>query len=153
MTTGTFTSGSRSPDVAEADRARLEAAWHPRCVVCGPARDGALGVHFTTNGEGPSVAATFDCDPRFEGYDGQLHGGIVSCLLDGATAHCLFALGRVAYTADLSVRYRQPVRIGRPAVVTGRLERSRGRLHTLTAELLQDGVVRATARARFLEGR
>lgn len=139
--------------MAEAERARFKEAWHPHCVVCGPPREGALGLHFTMDGEGPSVAATFECDARFEGYSGQLHGGIVSCLLDGAMAHCLFAMGRVAYTADLSVRYRQAVRIGRPALVKARLEHSRGRLHTLTAELVQDDVVRATARARFLEGR
>ena len=34
---------------------------------------------------GDAVEATFDCDPRYAGYDGILHGGIVASVLDSAS--------------------------------------------------------------------
>jgi acyl-CoA thioesterase FadM len=65
--------------------------------------------------------------------------------------HCLVALGREAVTAELTVRFRHPVATGRPATVRARLERERAPFYRLRAELVQDGVVKAAATAKFLE--
>lgn len=124
---------------------------HPHCVVCSPTNDRGLAVHYRPSPDGPGVEASFPCDPAFEGYVGQLHGGVICSLLDGAMVHCLFQAGRRAYTAELTVRFRGAVVTGTPAVVRGRIERSRGRLHFAAAELVQDGVLKAVARAKFLE--
>jgi acyl-coenzyme A thioesterase PaaI-like protein len=108
-------------------------------------------VRYLPSPDGPGVEAIFPCDPAFEGYAGQLHGGVVCSLLDGAMVHCLFQTGRTAYTAELTVRFRGTVVTGTAALVRGRIERSRGRLHFTAAELVQDGDVKAVARAKFLE--
>jgi acyl-coenzyme A thioesterase PaaI-like protein len=110
-------------------------------------------VRYQPSDDGQGVTAVFPCDPVFDGYAGHLHGGVVCSLLDGAMVHCLFQRGRIGYTAELSVRFRGTVATGTRALVRGRLERSRGRMHVVTAELSQDGVVKATARAKFLEHR
>jgi acyl-coenzyme A thioesterase PaaI-like protein len=124
---------------------------HPHCIVCSPANGRGLAVTYGPAPDGRAVEATFPCDPGFEGYEGQLHGGVVCSLLDGAMVHCLFHVGLTAYTAELSVRFREAVVTGRPATVRGWLERSRGRLHVTAAEITQDGAVKAVARAKFLE--
>jgi acyl-coenzyme A thioesterase PaaI-like protein len=65
--------------------------------------------------------------------------------------HCLFGLGRTAVTAELTVRFKLPVATGRTATVRARLERDLGPLYLLEAELVQDGVVKVVASAKFME--
>lgn len=131
------------------DRARL----HPRCVVCGSGNAHGLGLAFVPAADGDGVEAVFDCRKSVEGYEGLVHGGVITMLLDGAMAHCLFHLGCVAHTGELAVRFKSPVFVGRDARVRAWQERSRGRLHVLSAQLSQDGRVKAVAKAKFLEAR
>jgi hypothetical protein len=132
--------------------ARPGAAYHPNCVVCGSANPRGLDLRFTPLADG-SVVADVPCEPALEGYPGMLHGGIVSAVLDGAMANCLFHAGITGHTGRLSVRFRQPVEAGRPATVSARLARSRQRAAELSAELTQDGRTKASASAVFmLEG-
>ena len=123
---------------------------HPGCVVCGGANECGLRPRYTP-GDGKGVEALLDCDASLEGYGGRLHGGIIAAALDGAMTHCLFAHGRTALTAELVVKYKHPVAIGRPARVRAWLERDLGPLYLLQAELVQDGVVKAAASAKFIE--
>jgi acyl-coenzyme A thioesterase PaaI-like protein len=130
---------------------RVDAASaHPGCFVCGGANERGLRLRYAA-AEGDAVQADLDCDGSLEGYGGRLHGGVIAAALDGAMTHCLFALGRTAVTAELTVRFKHPVPTGRPAVVRARLERDLGPLYLLEAELVQDGVVKASASAKFLE--
>jgi acyl-coenzyme A thioesterase PaaI-like protein len=123
---------------------------HPGCVVCGGANDRGLRLRYAP-GDGNRVQAELNCDGSLEGYGGRLHGGIIAAALDGAMTHCLFALGRTAVTAELTVRFRHPVATGRPATVRARLERDLGPLYLLEAELVHDGVIKAVASAKFME--
>jgi acyl-coenzyme A thioesterase PaaI-like protein len=97
------------------------------------------------------VEAHFDCARIFEGYSHRIHGGVIAALLDGAMTNCLFAHGRVAVTAELTVRYRYPVMTDHQATVRAWIRESSHRLHRVRAELLQDGQLLARATARFLE--
>jgi acyl-coenzyme A thioesterase PaaI-like protein len=123
---------------------------HPGCVVCGGANERGLRLRYAP-ADGSGVQAVLDCDSSLEGYGGRLHGGVIAAALDGAMTHCLFALGRTAVTAELVVKYKHPVAIGRPATVRARLERDLAPLYLLQAELVQDGVVKAAASAKFME--
>jgi len=129
----------------EATRSRA----HGDCVVCSGDHPGGLRLRFACDGEG-GVEATFACDRIWEGYPDTVHGGIVSSLLDGAMTNCLFAAGQVALTAELTVRFREPLRVGTPAKVRAWIERSHPRLQTLAAEVVQDGRIKATAVAKFI---
>jgi acyl-coenzyme A thioesterase PaaI-like protein len=123
---------------------------HPACFVCGGTNQRGLRLRYLAC-DGNGVQAELGCDASLEGYGGRLHGGVITAALDGAMTHCLFALGRKAVTAELIVRFRHPVTTGRPATVRARLERDLGPLYLLQAELVQDGVVKAVASAKFLE--
>lgn len=127
---------------------RTRRQCHGQCLACG-APDG-LGLRFAVRGDG-SVEATFACPQRHQGYPDILHGGVTSALLDSAMTNCLFARGLRAVTAELTVRFRHPVRLGRTVLVRARLTRSQTPLHVLAAELIQDGQVRATAEGKFME--
>jgi acyl-coenzyme A thioesterase PaaI-like protein len=80
----------------------------------------------------------------------MIHGGIVSTLLDAAMTNCLFALGHVAVTADLHVRFRHPLSTGQDAVVRAWVTRAAVPLFILEAQITQDGNIKATAVGKFM---
>jgi uncharacterized protein (TIGR00369 family) len=125
---------------------------HANCIVCGRNNPRGLRVQFSLAGDG-GVEASFDCQKVFEGYDNHLHGGVIAALLDGAMMNCLFAHGHLAVTAELTIRYRQPVAIGRPATVRAWIRQSSHGLHRMQAELQQDNRLLVSAKATFLDRR
>lgn len=134
----------------EQHRRSLQQQTHRHCYACGAPERGGLGLEFITQADG-SVAATWQCPPNYQSYEGILHGGVIATLLDGAMVHALFAQGVVAHTADLHVRYRHPVIIGQEIQITARKDTASGPLHVLSAEIAQNGVVCASARAKFMQ--
>jgi uncharacterized protein (TIGR00369 family) len=135
------------PAAGHADKA---ATWHPACVVCASCNAKGLGVRFEAAAD-RSVRGTFQCDCCYQGYPGRLHGGVIAMLLDAAMTHCLFARGIEAVTARLSVQYRRAVKVGRVALVRGRLTEEQEPLYRLGAVLVQEGEVRASATGLFFK--
>jgi uncharacterized protein (TIGR00369 family) len=123
---------------------------HRRCFVCGSENPQGLRLEFAALSDG-SVSAVFPCHSVLQGYDGLLHGGIISCLLDGAMTNCLFSKGIIATTGHLEVRFLHPVVIDTPARVIARVTRSRPPLHFVEAELLQGGTLLVRATGKFME--
>lgn len=146
--------GGLDPE-AEAAQARLDASkfnQHPHCVVCWDRHPFGLQVDFRATGA-HTVEGRFGCGKFYEGYESVVHGGIVSSLLDGAMASCILAKGLEAYTVELRVRFRGAVATGIPAIIRGQWIQSAGPIHLLHATLEQDGKIKASARAKFLEGK
>lgn len=137
-------------DSAKTDLAKIRARVHANCMVCSLSSKSGLGLEFMLSENG-SVQATFSCDKAFEGYANVLHGGLISCMLDGAMTNCMFAHGYAAVTAELTVRFHHPVVIGEFATVRAWIDRSRSGLHVLKAEVVQNQQVRATAVGKFME--
>ena len=107
-------------------------------------------MKFTVHND-ESVSASFLGHSALEGFPGFLHGGIIALLLDGAMMNCLFARGQVAMTGELKVRYRKPVIIGRKMLIRAWILQSLSPLHLLAAELKQEGCIKTTASAKFVE--
>lgn len=139
-------------DSAKTDLAKIRARVHANCMVCSLSSKSGLGLEFMLSEDG-SVQATFSCDKAFEGYANVLHGGLISCIIDGAMTNCMFAHGHVAVTAELNVRFQNSVVIGEPATVRAWIDRSRSGLHVLKAEVVQNQQVKATAVGKFMEQR
>jgi uncharacterized protein (TIGR00369 family) len=134
----------------QAELTRVRGQAHANCVVCRPLRERGLGLKFAVSEDG-SVQAAFGCDKGLEGYEGVLHGGVVSCLLDGAMTNCMFAHGHEKVTAELTVRFLHPVVTGEPATLRAWIDRSGSRLHVVNAEIVQTGQVKATAVGKFMD--
>jgi acyl-coenzyme A thioesterase PaaI-like protein len=78
------------------------------CFVCGP--DNPRGLHLEfQGGEGGEMTAEWIPEREMEGYEGIIHGGLVSTVLDEAMAKAVDASGAQALTAELRVRFRQQV--------------------------------------------
>lgn len=122
---------------------------HAGCMVCGTARgEGALGLAFEPDGAG-GVRAAFRASDCHQGYDGLLHGGMISTLLDAAMVHCLFARGVVALTAEMTVRFLHQVPIGTDVEVAAALIDARHGLYRVGATLSGEGAVLARASGKF----
>lgn len=141
------------PAITEQQRSayrQIRSDSHPGCVVCCDSNGQGLGLEFEIAQDG-AVEATFACDRVFQGYPNVLHGGVISMLLDGAMTNCLFAHRIVAVTADLAVRFRHPVATATQVLVRAKIQSSERPLYELTAELIQNNQVKATAKGKFLD--
>jgi acyl-coenzyme A thioesterase PaaI-like protein len=125
---------------------RIRATEHAMCLLSGPANPNGLKVKFTVQPDG-SVPAMFDCMPLLQSYPSVFHGGVISALLDSAMVNALFAVGVVAVTATLEIRYLAPTTTNRFAWTASDAARP---LYHQGAELLQDGKVVAEAKAKFI---
>ena len=112
--------------------------WSDTCFVCGEDNPRGFAARFVVeNGE---VVLRTVPPAWFEGYRGQLHGGIVTALLDEAIGWaCTVAHGRFCVTAELRVRFLRPAAGGREVVVRGRA--------------IEVGEKRVVGRGRLLDAR
>jgi acyl-coenzyme A thioesterase PaaI-like protein len=127
---------------------------HAGCMICG-GRDGnpqSQGLSFERHSDG-SVSTLCRIGRQCQGYDGILHGGMISTLLDAAMTHCLFAVGVQAVTAEMTVRFVAPVPIDNAFLLTARLVSQKRRMHWLEACLSLNTKLLARASARFIEPR
>lgn len=122
---------------------------HSDCAICGDS--GGTGFHATfVCGTDGVVRADVVCPAEVQGYTSIVHGGVICSLLDAAMTNCLFAHGVVGVTAELTVRFRHPVRTGERVTVEARCLRAAPPLYILEASLRQDGGVRAEAKGKFM---
>ena len=110
---------------------------HAHCMVCGSSENNpdSLELVFSQHPDG-SVSAPFVVRPKHQGYTGLLHGGMTSTLLDAAMTHCLFMQGVKALTAELTVRFMAPIRLGQTLTVCARLLGQRRGIYQLEAWLM-----------------
>ena len=114
------------------------------CFACGPENPIGLHLHFESEGEGVIARATLATN--FQGWQAIAHGGIAMSLLDEAMAHAAGAAGHRGMTASLNARFRNPVPIGQPLTITGRVAWQRrnvlglqAAVHDAAGMLLVDG--------------
>lgn len=122
---------------------------HEHCLWCGPLNPRSLHLSFHRDVHG-AVATTLQADASLQGYSGILHGGVVASLLDAAMTHCLFHHGRPGLTADLRIRYLQPVPCSAVLDIQAWVTQAHTRLLALTAELRVDSRLMAKADAKFI---
>ena len=123
---------------------------HPQCIACSLTNRNGLHLKFDVVDD-RSVKADFQYNKVFEGYPGILHGGVISSILDSAMCNCIFAHGKAAVTTEMSIKFRHPVATCRQATVSARIVRFSHSLYSLEAEIIQDGEVKVTTKAKFYD--
>ncbi len=125
------------------------------CFACGARNPDGLRIQFEYPAEG-RCRAVFTSPRKFQGWHGILHGGIISTLLDEAFAHAAGGADRGiggfgAVTAEMSVRFKKPVKIGEPVFLEGRVRAVKGRVIECASTLRDaDGQELASAAGKLI---
>jgi uncharacterized protein (TIGR00369 family) len=118
--------------------------------VCGQEHERGLRARFYVE-DGGCVQVRFTPDSTQTGYDDVVHGAVVAGLMDELLGWLVvLQTGRMCYTAELTIRFLRPLRIGRvytgstkQCVDQGRYWESRG---TLADE---EGTIYAKAHGKY----
>lgn len=122
------------------------------CFVCGENNPNGLRLSFKIDPERKTLKTTFVAGPTFQGWDGIVHGGIISTLLDEAMAKLVYELGYEAVTASLEVKFKRPAPILEPLHVYGEVTEVNKRLIRAKAHVAkEDGTILATGVSTFLK--
>lgn len=95
------------------ERARLNSA----CVVCGSTNPKGLRISFQQRAD--SICADWTPTSDCEGFEGTIHGGIITTVLDEAMSKAIIAREWEAFTVELRVRFRGHVSPGEALHVRG----------------------------------
>jgi uncharacterized protein (TIGR00369 family) len=121
------------------------------CFVCGAKNPGGLRLLFKIDQKKQTLQTTFVASPTYQGWDGLVHGGIISTLLDEAMAKLVFELGYQAVTASLEVRFKEPAPILEPLQVYGEITEVSKRLIRAKARIEKgDGTVVAEGKSSLI---
>ena len=122
---------------------------HSGCFGCG--RDNPAGLGLKMRLEGDTVVADFTPAPRYEGWRGILHGGIICALLYEVMENWGYLNGMATMARTVSARLVKPARIGRPLTATAWLESRIGRDMRIAGRLAADGSTLARGEAELVE--
>jgi uncharacterized protein (TIGR00369 family) len=120
------------------------------CYVCGTKNPLGLAVDFTIARDRRSITADFTPCREHQGYEGIVHGGILSALLDEAMAKLAFSLGIPAVTAEITVKFKSPAAPGDRLSVSGRLLEENHRLIQAEARIERGPITIAEAKGKLL---
>ncbi len=121
-----------------------------RCYVCGKQNPVGLAVDFEINAQTRSIRARFTPSDVHQGYEGIVHGGILSALLDEAMVKLAFGLGIPAVTAEMTVKFISPAAPGEDLNVSGSLTHEARRLIQAEARIERGPVIIAEAKGKLL---
>jgi len=68
-------------------------------------------MNFQYNDEQKCAFSVFELPYWSQGYKDVPHGGIIAAIFDDAMSNYLFAKGLTAVTAELNIRFKQPLKL------------------------------------------
>jgi uncharacterized protein (TIGR00369 family) len=123
---------------------------YEKCYVCGQAHPRGLRVRFFA-GDSGQVHVQFKPDDTQTSYDGIVHGGVISTLLDELLGWPIaLQTGRMAYTGELTVRFVKPMPAGRVYLATARPGANRRRYWESEGDIRDEqGRIYAKGRGKY----
>ena len=120
------------------------------CYVCGRANPHGLHVRFRLSED--EVRADFVADEHRCGFQGIVHGGVLSSLLDETMGWAPAYRKRLfCYAAELRVRFVQPAPAGARLRVSGRMTADRVRVWETEGEIRgEDGTLYARGWGKYM---
>ncbi|MBW3621912.1 MAG: PaaI family thioesterase [Armatimonadetes bacterium] len=116
------------------DEEKLYLPISDSCYVCG--KINPFGLHVRFHLDSGEVRTEFIADEHRCGFQGIVHGGVLSTLLDETMGWAPAYQKRLfCYAAELRIRFLQPAPSGQPLRVSGRMTADRGRVWETEGEV------------------
>lgn len=131
-----------------AEREMMEVEADGYCFVCGQLNETGLKAVFRTDREMKRSYCITTIPRGFQGWADVVHGGILSSLLDEACIYACQSAGKQFVTAELTVKFRKPVKVDEEIAVTGELLEQRKRVWQARARIEVAGIIHAEATAK-----
>lgn len=122
----------------------MEDKAYPMCFACG--RENPISLRLDFRADAERAVAEFTPDSLHQGYDGIMHGGLVTTLLDEAMAKAVGFQGIEAVSAEIKVRFRDSVPINEKVVISGLVKKRRGKV-IFTEAYIKNGQGKTLVRA------
>ncbi len=119
------------------------------CIGCGKDNPIGLKLEFSQNSDGGIVTES-KLKREFEGYEGIVHGGIISLILDETCAKAVHFAGYKGVTARIKVSFLRPFRVGEDFTCTAKAEEPDGRRIAVKAQLSSEGELKARCECIFV---
>ena len=120
-----------------------------KCFVCGYKNSKCLNLCYQVEKENETALCRTVLPEEFEGWEGFVHGGITASILDGAMVHACLSKGLTCVTAELNIRYKNPIPTNREIEIKSKVTRKFLALLSTEAVITVDGVIAATANAKM----
>ena len=102
------------------ERIKIPKPQGHHCFACGTENPIGLNLQFYRLGD--AVCTEITLDKQYEGWEGVIHGGIVSTLLDEVMSWAIMYTKKVfLVTRKMDIKYVRPVLVGTPLRVAGKL--------------------------------
>jgi len=119
------------------------------CFICG--KNNPSGLHLNFSLLNDKVQAEFISQKNHQGYKNIAHGGIISALLDEAMVKAALLQGMPAVTAEITVRFKNPLVTGEKSIVEAQITNMHKRIIETSAVMrTSDGTLIAEAHAKLL---
>ena len=123
------------------------------CYGCGQRNPQGLRLTFDVDPKQLRIRTRWTPQKVHQGYADIVHGGMTALVLDELMGNLLWKLRHPGVTAELTVRFRRPVRVGQPLACEAWVAKSSrgmaGRVIWMEAEATPStGMVMARATAR-----
>jgi uncharacterized protein (TIGR00369 family) len=121
------------------------------CFGCGESNPRGMHLRFDRDDGRQRVVGRFRLGPEYQGAAGFVHGGIIATVLDEVMSKVSRFFDVRAVTAELTVEYLKPVRVGEELAVEGFHARRDGRQLYHEGEIRNaSGTLLARGRGRFV---
>lgn len=119
------------------------------CFVCG--EKNPLGFHLTFSLQEGKAVTEFIPAKVHQGYKDIVHGGIISTLLDETIVKAALLRGIPAITAEITVRFRNPLMVGEKAIIEASIVKINKKLIEVSANMKKkDNTLVAEAHAKLV---
>jgi uncharacterized protein (TIGR00369 family) len=121
------------------------------CFGCGASNPWGLHLSFFAEPEG-AVFARWTPLLNHQGYEGMVHGGIISTVFDEVMAWSITNAGIWAVTGRLNTTFRKPVEIGVPTIARAEIVSIQSRAVEVKGDIRRDsdGTLLAEATGTFI---
>jgi acyl dehydratase len=125
---------------------------YSKCFVCGEQNDIGLKARFFFNEDTGRAESEIIADEIYAGYRHIFHGGITSTLLDEIMIKALLAEDIFVVTAEMTVKFKQPVYSGDKIKFEGWKTACKGPLYLTAGRAVnQNGQVVAEASGKYIK--